>query len=99
MDRIEPESLWLFCPGVADVFVGCEAFEGLEAPGEVVGGDEVVEMAAELVVAVVVVALDGRVLDRAVHPFDLTVGPRMVRLGQPMLDAMALAGPIEGMAA
>ena len=98
MDRIEPESFRLFCPDVAGVFVGREPFEGLEAPGEVVGGDEVAEVAAELVVAVVVVAFDGCFLDRPVHPFDLAVGPRMVRLGQPMLDAMALAGPIEGMA-
>ena len=39
----------------------------------IVGIHEQVKMRSELVVAVVVVALDGGVLDRAVHPFDLTV--------------------------
>jgi hypothetical protein len=38
-----------------------------------VSGDEVVEMAAQLMVVVVVVALDGCFLDGAVHPFDLAV--------------------------
>ena len=37
MDRIEPESFRLFCPDVADEFVGREPFDGLEAPSEVVG--------------------------------------------------------------
>ena len=52
-------------------------------------------MAAKLVVAVVVVALDGRVLDRPVHPPDLTIRPRMVRLGQPMLNPVGLANHVE----
>ena len=37
-------------------------------------------MPFELSVVVVMVAMDGRILDRAVHPLDLTVGPRMVDL-------------------
>ena len=45
-------------------------------------------MSSELIVAVVVEAPDGRVLDRAVHPLDLTVGPRMTRLGQAVLDVI-----------
>lgn len=44
MDRIESESLRFFCPDFADVFVGCEAYEGLETPGVVVSIDEVGEM-------------------------------------------------------
>jgi hypothetical protein len=32
--------------------------------------------------------LDGRFLDRAVHALDLTIGPRMLDLGQPMFDAI-----------
>jgi hypothetical protein len=31
-------------------------------------------------------ALDGSVLDRAVHALDLVVGPRMLWLGQPVID-------------
>lgn len=52
-------------------------------------------MGAELVVAVVVEALDGCLLDRAVHPLDLAVGPRMVRLGQPVFDPVRLADHVE----
>ena len=52
MEWVEGEPLWLVCPGFADEFVWCEAFEGLEAFGEVVGLDEVSEVVAELVVGV-----------------------------------------------
>ena len=47
---------------------------------------------------VVVVSLDGGVLDRAVHPLDLAVGPRMIWLGEPMLDAVSPTGAVERMA-
>jgi hypothetical protein len=47
-----------FCPSLADKLVGCETLEGLEPASEVVGADEVGEMGFELLVAVIVVALD-----------------------------------------
>ena len=76
---------------IRDRFVGCEAAQRLEPSCEVVGGQKVGEMRAQLIVAVVVEALDGGFLDRAVHPLDLAVGPRMVDLGEAMLDAMGVA--------
>ena len=45
-------------------------------------------MRAELVVAVVLVSLDGRVLNCAVHALDLTVCSRIVWLGQAMFNAI-----------
>ena len=45
----------------------------------------------------VVEAPDGRVLERAVHAFDLTVGPGMAWLGQAMVDVVLRAGILEGM--
>ena len=45
--------------------------------------------------AVVMEALDGRVLDRAVHPFDLAIGPWMVGFGQPVLDPVGLADHVK----
>ena len=48
----------------------------------------------ELIVSIVMVALNGRFLDRAVHALDLTVCPRMLDLGQAMFDAV-LAADIE----
>ena len=52
-------------------------------------------MAAKLSVAVTVVALYGRVFDRPVHPLNLTIRPRMVRLGEPVFDPICLAGHVE----
>ena len=45
--------------------------------------------------AFVMEAFDRRFLDRAVHPLDLTVGPGMVRLGEPMLNAIRLTDHVE----
>ena len=39
--------------------LGCEAFEGLQSPSEVIGGDKIYEVLSKLIVAVVVEALDG----------------------------------------
>ena len=75
---------------------GVSPFEGHESSTEFVRSDEVGEMSAELVVTVVVTALDGRVLDRAVHALDLAVGPRVLGLGQPVLDIELGAGIFEG---
>src|SRR5436309_212403 len=62
MDRIENESSGLFCPGTADVFVRGKAFQDLETTGEVVSSDKVDQVGSELVVAVVVIAVDGGLL-------------------------------------
>lgn len=42
---------------------------------------------AELVVAFIVEAFDGGILDGSVHPLDLIVGPRILRLGRAVLAA------------
>ena len=49
----------------------------------------------KLAVAVVMEAFDGRLLDGPVHALDLTVGPRVVRFGEPMLDVVGLADHVE----
>ena len=51
-----------------------------------------------MAVTTVVEALDGCILDRAVHPLDLTVRPWVTQVGQPMLD-VDRAGHFEGVAA
>ncbi len=45
--------------------------------------------------AVVMEPFDRRVLDGAVHPLDLAVGPWVVGLGQPVLNAVRLADYVE----
>lgn len=52
-------------------------------------------MAAKLVVIVIVVALDGGLLDGPVHSFDLAVGPGMIGLGEPVFDAVFATGAVE----
>ena len=91
VDRIQDEFIWLGCPGFTDVFVRCEAAERLEAARVVVGIEEIVEMRAELVMAIVVIPFDGSVFNRAVHALDLPVRPRVVWLGQAMLNAICCA--------
>ena len=61
----------------------------------VIGVHEVCEVYPQLLVAVVVEAFDGRFLDGAVHPLHLSVGPRVVRLGEPVLDIVGLADHVE----
>ena len=39
------------------------------------------------------IAFDGGLLDRAVHPFDLAVGPGMPDLGEAMFDAVLNNAP------
>lgn len=78
MERISFEPFLFSFPDFADEFVWGEAFERLEPACKIVGGDEVCEVAFEVGVIVVVVAFDGRILDRAVHSLDLSVRPRML---------------------
>ena len=95
MGWIEVKSDWLGCPYFADEFEGCEPLEGLQSPPIIVGIDEVVEVGGQLRVAVVMVSFDGCFLDRPVHPFDLTVGPWVLDLGESVLDPVFVAAHVE----
>ena len=97
LERIEGEAVRLHCPELADVRVRRETFERLEALGEVVGGNEVPEVASKLVMGFVIEAFDRRILDRPVHAFDLAIGPRMLGLGEAMIDVGFGTGVFEGM--
>jgi len=97
LERIEFESVWLGSPAFADVSVRREAFQSFESPSVVVGVDEVGEVCFELIVSIVMIALDGRFLDRPIHALDLTVGPGMLDLGQAMFDSILPAAHIKHM--
>src|SRR5918993_5905184 len=88
MDRVEREPFRLGYPCFADEFVGGEATQALQPATEVVGADEVLEVAPELLVAVVMVTPDGGVLDGPVHPLDLAVRPRVVDPGAAVFDSI-----------
>ncbi len=70
----------------------------LEALGEVVRVEEGGQMRAKTFVGRVEEATDSRVLDRAVHAFDLAVGPRMVEFREAMVDAVLSAGQVKACA-
>jgi hypothetical protein len=78
-----------------DELVGCGAAQGLEPASVIVGIDEELEVRPQLLVGIVVAALDGGVLNGAVHTLDLAVDPGMVHLGQPVLDAVLAADAVE----
>ena len=54
-------------------------------------------MRFKLSVGAVMVALNGRLLEGSVHPLDLTIGPRMIGLGQPVLNAVGGTKHVEHM--
>ena len=95
VDWLEPEPFGLFCPYFADELIGGQALQGLQAPPVVVCVDEHRQVSGELLVTVVVEAFDGGILDCSVHPFDLPVGPGMLHLCQPALDAVLVAAGVE----
>ena len=97
MGWVRGESFWFLCPYFADVFEGREALEGFEPPPIIMGVDEVVQVGVELLMAVVMIALDGGVLDRPVHAFHLAIGPGMSDLGETMLDPVFSAAHVEHM--
>jgi hypothetical protein len=51
-------------------------------------------MAAKLIVTVIVIPLHGLVLNRAVHPLDLPVGPWMVRRCSISFEAQIMSNRI-----
>lgn len=52
-------------------------------------------MSAQLIVTVIVEAIDGRVFDHQGHSFDLAIGPGMVGLRQPVCDPVVPADHVE----
>ena len=54
-------------------------------------------MLSQLVVAVVMVAPDGRLFQRAVHALDLAIRPGMLPLCEPVIDVVLGAGVLKSM--
>lgn len=95
MGWIEFESFGVFCPCFDDEFIGRQTLESFEPAGIVVCVDEVGEMGFELLMAIVVVALDGGFFNRPVHSLDLSVGPRVLDFGQAVFDAVLAASHVK----
>jgi hypothetical protein len=67
----------------------------LEVFGEVVGRSEGQDTRFQALEVFVMEGLHGRIFDRPVHSLGLSVGPRMVGLGQTVLDVVLDADAIE----
>ena len=65
--------------------------------GEVVGVNEVGGMLSQLIVIVIVVAMNGRLFNCPAHALNLAIGPRMPWLGEPMINVVSGAGILENM--
>lgn len=52
-------------------------------------------MGLQQAMRIIVIALDGCILNRAVHAFDLPIRPGMAYLREAMLDTVRLADPVE----
>jgi len=75
MDRIDVEFIGFICPARADEFVWRQSLEYFQAPPVIVGSDKVVKVLFQVFMIVVMIPFDRRFLDRAVHAFDLAIGP------------------------
>ena len=76
-----------------------EATQRLRALGVVIGQQKGLQVLVEPVGGLVVEALDGCLLTRAVHALDLAVGPRVCRFGEPVLHAVFVADAVKAVPA
>ena len=95
IDCVWDEPFGFDYPLFADELVRRGAFEGLQSSPEVVGADEVGEVISQLVVVVVKEAFHSRVFYRAVHSFNLTIGPGVFDLGKPVFDLVLAADTVK----
>ena len=87
--RIDSEPAGVIDPGLTDGLKRGLPVQRLEVFGEVVGRNEGQDMRFQALEVFVMEDLHGRIFDRPVHSLGLSFGPRMVGLGQTMLDADA----------
>jgi hypothetical protein len=97
MAWIDRKALRFFLPALTDVFVGSQAFEGFPSLGKIVSHLEGVEMFLQVLMGLVIVFLHDGLFEGAIHPLNLAVRPRMLHLGQPVLNALLTADTLEDM--
>ena len=80
---------------MVDLFIRRETAECLKPAGASVSITQIIEMRAELVLALVMIPREGRVFECAVHPLDLAICQRVFRLGSAMFNAACGADHVE----
>ena len=91
LERVEIESLWLFCSDLTDVLIGCKPFGGFKVLRKNIGGNEVGYVASELVVIFVIVAFNSCFLERSVYSPDLDICPWISGLCSAVTDVIRRA--------
>ena len=89
MERIEFKAVGFNLPARRDELERGEASQSFETFREVVGVEEGSEVLLELGMGLVMIGTNSSFLDRAIHAFDLAVGPRVVGLGEAVIDIVA----------
>lgn len=88
MGRVTSKDSWVLVPLGTDKFVRHKPAWGLQALDVVVGQQKGLQVHIELVGGLIVEALNGGFLEGAIHALNLVIGPRVGRLGQPVLHAI-----------
>jgi hypothetical protein len=89
VERIKCKAVGFYLPARTDELERREAGQGFESFCEVVGVEEGGEVFLELSMGLVMIGANCCFLDRAIHAFDLAVGPRVVGLGEAVIDIVA----------
>jgi hypothetical protein len=97
MAWVDGKAFRLFLPAFADVLIRGQAFERFESLREIIGHQEGLQMLFQVVMSLIVILFHGGLFERAVHPFDLAIGPGMVGCGQPMVNPMLMTDAIKDM--
>jgi hypothetical protein len=97
MAWVDGKAFWLFLPAFADVLIRCQSFERFESLREIIGHQEGMQMLFQVVMGHVVIPFYGGLFERAIHPFHLAIGPRMVGFGQPMVNPVCTTDAIKDM--
>jgi hypothetical protein len=88
VEGVQSESLGLFCPELTTPLERRETAKALESLRKVVRIEEGGQVRSKARMRGIEEPADRCVLDGPIHPFDLTVGPRMVEFREPMVDAV-----------
>jgi hypothetical protein len=89
---VESKTFWFFLPTLDDVLIGRETVEGFEPFGEIISIHEVIAVLFDLLVVFIVIPFNGCLLQSSVHTLHLTVGPRVARAYEAMLNTILFTG-------
>ena len=92
---MKDEAIGLRFPNMVGLFVRFEIAGCFKPADACVSITQIIEMRAELVLALVMIPREGRVFECAVHPLDLAICQRVFRLGSAMFNAACGADHVE----